>query len=116
MYNGYDEMFLCGKAMGADGAIGSTYNLMGEKFVAMNQLCKEGKFEQALVIQHEANEIIADLVEHGNVNAALKYALEDLVGIDMGVCRKPFKDAPESWKTKFSAKACIKIIANREVV
>lgn len=104
LYNGYDEMFLCGMAMGADGAIGSTYNLMGEKFVAMYKLCKEGKFDQAREIQHEANEIIADLVEHGNVNAALKFALTDLVGIKMGVCRKPFNDAPESWKIKFDAK------------
>ena len=104
LYNGYDEMFLCGMAMGADGAIGSTYNLMAEKFIAMNQLCKEGHFEQAREIQHEANEIIADLIEIGNVNAALKYALTDLVGIRMGVCRKPFNDAPESWKKKFTAK------------
>lgn len=104
LYNGYDEMLLCGKAMGADGAIGSTYNLMGERFVAMNQLCEEGKFDQALQLQHEANEIIADLIENGNVNAALKFALTDLVGIDMGVCRKPFKDVPDDWKVKFNAK------------
>lgn len=104
LYNGYDEMFLSGVAMGADGAIGSTFNLMRENFILMNQLCKEGRFHQARQIQHEANEIISDLIEIGNVNTALKFALTDLVGINMGVCRKPFKDATESWKVKFSAK------------
>lgn len=104
LYNGYDEMFLCGMAMGADGAIGSTYNLMAEKFVKMAQLCKESNFVQAREIQHEANEIIADLVQNGNVNGALKFALTDLVGIDMGICRKPFDDVPENWKSKFHTK------------
>ncbi|MBO5069302.1 MAG: N-acetylneuraminate lyase [Roseburia sp.] len=104
LYNGYDEMFLCGMAMGADGAIGSTYNLMAEKFIAMRQLCEEGKYAQAREIQHEANEIIADLVENGNVNGALKYALTDLVGINMGICRKPLTDMPENWKMKFDRK------------
>ena len=28
VYNGYDEMFLSGLSMGADGGIGSTYNFM----------------------------------------------------------------------------------------
>lgn len=104
LYNGYDEMFLCGMAMGADGAIGSTYNLMAEKFVAMYQFCEEGKYVQARELQHEANEIIADLVKNGNVNGALKYALTDLVGINMGICRKPFNDMPENWKRRFSEK------------
>lgn len=104
LYNGYDEMFLCGMAMGADGSIGSTYNLMGEKFVRMSQLCEEDKFAQAREIQHEANEIIADLIENGNVNGALKFALTELVGIDMGICRKPFQDMPENWKEKFETK------------
>ena len=32
-YNGFDEMFLAGLSMGADGGIGSTYNFMAEKFI-----------------------------------------------------------------------------------
>lgn len=104
LYNGYDEMFLCGMAMGADGAIGSTYNVMAEKFIEMSRLCGEGKFAQALELQHEANGIIADLIENGNVNGALKFALTELIGIPMGICRKPFGDAPEEWKAKFASK------------
>ena len=32
VYNGFDETLLAGLSMGADGAIGSTYNFMGKKF------------------------------------------------------------------------------------
>ena len=38
LYNGFDEMFLSGLSMGADGAIGSTYNFMANKFVLINEL------------------------------------------------------------------------------
>lgn len=106
LYNGYDEMFLCGMAMGADGAIGSTYNLMAEKFIEMYHLCKAGNYELARSIQHDANEIIADLIKNGNVNGALKYALTSQVGIGMGTCRKPFLDLPDSWKQYFDGKYC----------
>lgn len=33
IFNGYDEMMLCGLVAGADGGIGSTYNFMADKFV-----------------------------------------------------------------------------------
>ena len=33
VFNGFDEMCLGGLAMGADGAIGSTYNFMADKFL-----------------------------------------------------------------------------------
>ncbi|MBQ6118420.1 MAG: dihydrodipicolinate synthase family protein, partial [Clostridia bacterium] len=35
IFNGYDEMFLSGLAAGADGGIGSTYNFMAEKYIAI---------------------------------------------------------------------------------
>ena len=41
IYNGYDEMFMAGLAMGADGGIGSTYNFMADKFVKRNQSVKK---------------------------------------------------------------------------
>ena len=38
IYNGYDETFLAGLVMGADGAIGSTFNFMAEKFLEIRRL------------------------------------------------------------------------------
>ena len=44
VFNGFDEMLMSGLAMGADGGIGSTYNFMAEKFIAIQNLMKEKKF------------------------------------------------------------------------
>ena len=35
VFNGFDEMLLAGLTMGADGGIGSMYNFMAEKYLAL---------------------------------------------------------------------------------
>jgi len=89
MYNGFDEMFLCGLAMGADGGIGSTYNLMIEKFVAIYKLFNENKIDEARKIQNCANNVIESLCKYG-VFQSEKEVL-NMLGFDFGICRKPFK-------------------------
>ncbi|MCD6120639.1 MAG: N-acetylneuraminate lyase [Spirochaetales bacterium] len=86
---GYDEMSLSGYAMGADGAIGSTFNLMPEKYIEIKTLFEEKKLEKALEKQHIVNTIIEQLLAIG-LYPAIKYALT-LMGIDCGESRKPFK-------------------------
>ena len=90
IYNGYDEMFLAGLSMGADGAIGSTYNFMADKFVKIKQLFDEGDLPKAQEVQRQANRIITLLCEIG-VMQAEKEVLNQL-GFDFGVCRKPFSE------------------------
>ena len=90
LYNGYDEMFLSGKIMGADGAIGSTYNFMADKFVRINRLFEEGKLDEAKEIQSEANRIITILCKYGVMHSE-KEILNQL-GFNFGTCRKPFKE------------------------
>ncbi len=89
VYNGHDEVFLAGLAMGADGAIGSTYNFMAEKFIQINQLYHNGQINEAQLIQNEANEIIEALIKVG-VFQGIRYILK-AKGLDCGECRKPFK-------------------------
>jgi N-acetylneuraminate lyase len=89
IYNGHDEVFLAGLAMGADGAIGSTYNFMAEKFLEINRLYHTGQIKAAQQIQNEANEIIAVLIKVG-VFQGIRYILKTM-GLDSGECRKPFK-------------------------
>ncbi len=88
VYNGFDEMFLAGLSMGADGGIGSTYNFMAVKFVKIKALFDEGKINEAQAVQKEANKIIAILCKIG-VMQAEKEVL-NLLGFDFGVCRRPF--------------------------
>ena len=88
VYNGYDEMCLCGLTMGADGAIGSTYNFMADKFVAIREKFLAGDINGAQEIQKEANRIITVLCKLG-VMQAEKEVLNQL-GFDFGDCRQPF--------------------------
>ncbi len=88
IYNGYDEMFVGGMAMGADGAIGTTFNVMGRLFVRMFDALKAGDMARALALQSRANAVIDVLVEVGvfpGTKAMLKVR-----GLDCGPCRRPF--------------------------
>ena len=88
VYNGYDEMFMAGVAMGADGGVGSTYNFMADKFVKIYDLMKANKVDEAREIQNVANKIITALCKVG-VMQGEKEVLNQL-GFDFGDARKPF--------------------------
>jgi len=88
IFIGYDEVYLSAKVVGVEAGIGSTYNIMPEKFMKMNELIKENKMAQALEIQNEVNEVVAALVKVG-VFKGIKEILK-MQGLDCGECRKPF--------------------------
>jgi N-acetylneuraminate lyase len=96
VYNGYDEMFLAGLSMGADGGIGSTYNFMADKFVTIKKLYEEGKMAEAKAVQQEANRIITILCKLG-VMQTEKEVLNQL-GLDFGTCRPPFAPLTDEQK------------------
>lgn len=89
VFCGHDELFLNAAAVGMNAAIGSTFNFMAEKFVKMQKLVEQNKWDQAAVIQGEVNAVVEALCKVGvfkGVKAALK-----LQGMDCGECRKPFQ-------------------------
>lgn len=87
-YFGTDEMFLGAAAMGTDGGIGSTYNLIGDVYLGIENAVKAGDIDQARHLQSKANELIAILLQTG-VMPGLKHALNK-IGIPVGPCRAPF--------------------------
>lgn len=87
-FNGYDEMCACGLISGADGAIGSTFNFMAEKFVQMQKEFDDGNIAKVQEIQNKANIIISALCKVGVMQG--EKAMLDLMGFDFGVCREPF--------------------------
>ncbi len=89
VYNGFDELYLAGLAMGVDGAIGSTFNFMAEKFVKITKLFEDGQIEEARSTQGEANDVIAGLLKVRCFMAAEKYMM-DLIGIPFGDPCRPF--------------------------
>lgn len=88
IYNGFDEMFMAGLSMGADGAIGSTFNFMADKFIRIRNLFEQNEICEARKIQNEANVIINALTKSG-VMQGEKVIMEAL-GFDMGMARAPF--------------------------
>lgn len=74
--------------MGADGAIGSTYNFIAEKFINIKSLYESNKHQEAKALQVEANEIIQALTKVG-VFQGIKFILSEMA-ISCGGCRRPF--------------------------
>lgn len=62
---GPDEMCIAGMAMGSDGAIGTTYNIMPRLFVDMYEAFHNGKVSEAMDMQVKANRVIALLISVG---------------------------------------------------
>jgi N-acetylneuraminate lyase len=109
VYNGFDEIFLAGLSMGADGAIGSTFNFMPEKFLAIRQHFEAGNREAARTAQEGANEVIQTLIATGKMLNAQKYLL-GLQGIPFGECRKPFLPLTETDRKNLDAIAARQLV------
>ncbi len=90
IYNGYDEMAICGMSLGCDGAIGSTYNVLAPMIIKLRDQCAGNDYQAALKTQREANGHIASMVATGKLFAVLKKVISIKEGIDFGICRRPF--------------------------
>ncbi len=89
VFNGPDEQYLSGLAAGASAGIGGTYAVMPELFMKVYSLFKEGRMEEARVLQNEICRIIYCFCgTHGNMYAALKAILRKQ-GVEAGGVRKP---------------------------
>lgn len=88
VYNGYDEMCLAGLAMGAQGAIGTTYNFMGDVFAALRTCAAEGRIEEARRLQAMANRVIQVLMKVGVMPGSK--ALLGIMGVTAGHHGVPF--------------------------
>jgi N-acetylneuraminate lyase len=97
LLNGFDETLLAGLSLGADGAIGSTFNVQGDKVVRLARAFGAGDMAAARAVQAEMNGLIDVVVAHG-VFPSLKYLLE-LGGLPMGACRAPFLPLSEVART-----------------
>ena len=103
VFNGFDEMFLAGLSMGADGAIGSTFNFMADKFIAIKKEFAVNNIAKAHELQTEANTVIQILLTADDFMAAEKYAM-DIIGISYGVPRRPFMPLTADEKKFFDEK------------
>jgi len=87
--NGPDETLLCGLSMGADGGIGTTYNVMPRVFVRIYDAFRNGDLATAQENQFKANRMISVMIKFG-VLASMKEML-GIMGFDAGYCTFPLK-------------------------
>ena len=85
--NGPDETLLCGLCMGADGGIGTTYNLMPDRFVRLYEAFQNGDLPAAIREQTSINRVISVVLRHGLI-PSVKLGLESM-GFDVGPAAFP---------------------------
>lgn len=93
--NGFDEMLLCGMAVGARGGVGSTYNYSLSTYRNLYDAFLAGDIERARVFQQESVNIVHVIIRHGGGVRGGK-AIMNHLGIDCGDCRLPFAPYTES--------------------
>lgn len=102
IFNGPDETCALGLMMGADGAIGSTYNIMPRTFVDIYNAVQAGDVREAMRLQHKADDLIEALLDY-NVVEAVKVALT-LKGYDVGDVTPPLPRMSDAQKAALTAR------------
>ena len=98
-FNGPDEQFVAGRAIGADGGIGGTYGVMPELFLKLNDMLVAGESEKATELQYDINEIIYKMCSsHANMYAVAKEILRINENLDLGGVRLPLENLREADK------------------
>lgn len=87
IFNGFDEILAAGLLMGADGGIGSFYNVCPEWFVELYQASRRGDWAGTQAAQSRINQVISIGLRYP-VQSAVKEMLRWL-GQDCGVCALP---------------------------
>ncbi len=87
IFSGFDEMLLSAAVLGTDGAIGSTYNIIGNLANNVYDSVQAGDLASARKWQSKINTVVDLLLETG-LFPTLKAAFREF-GIDAGNCRHP---------------------------
>lgn len=92
--NGPDETLICGLMEGADGAIGTTYNMLPKLSANIYNEFKKGNNLKALDLQRKMNRVIDLLI---SANTAEWKAVMTLMGYDMGYTIEPQRLPDENY-------------------
>ncbi len=87
---GRDEILLAALALGATGAVGSTYNYMAPLYHQLRAAFERGDLAGARRYQSTAIQIIAVMSKHGGLPAGK--AMMQMIGIDCGPVRPPLQN------------------------
>ena len=99
VFNGFDEILASGLIAGAQGGIGSTYNIQAQRVIAIQDAIANNDAAKATALQREANTVIDTLVAAG-VIPGLKYVLKRKGIIANDYCRRPLNAVTDENKAK----------------
>ena len=97
IYSGADECFAYALMAGADGGIGTSMNYCTEKFIAIKKAFDKGDIATAQSEQRKINNCVQAIIETRGL-PAMKYMTTVATGIDVGCCRKPFRELTQDEK------------------
>ncbi|CAI3664838.1 MULTISPECIES: dihydrodipicolinate synthase family protein [Clostridium] len=100
VYSGADEMAMSGLISGADGIVGSFYNIMPELFINIYNAVQNKDFDEAKRLQKQAVEVIMYSLQLPSFYAGMKVILR-WMGVNAGYCRRPFENLTEEEEGKF---------------
>lgn len=100
---GRDETFLSALAVGAKGAVGSTYNYAAPLYHQLLDAFNAGELEKAAVIQQKAIDMIELLGKYGGI--ATGKAFMKLIGMNCGEFRLPIRNMDKVSFDKFKIDA-----------
>lgn len=98
---GYDEMLLPALAVGAKGAIGSTYTFAAPLYLKVMKLYEEGLQEEAAAQQLHAVNMVRCLVKYPPIPA--QRAIMKMEGFELGNCRLPLEPLTDKETADFKA-------------
>tara|TARA_R110002096_G_scaffold5453_3_gene25481 strand:- start:432 stop:1331 length:900 start_codon:yes stop_codon:yes gene_type:complete len=101
LYWGCDELLVTGLALGAHGAVGSTYNFATPLYHRLIAAHANGAIEEARALQSKAAELVEVLAGH-NYMAAAKATMKYL-GVDVGTVRCPMPPLDNNGEAKLFA-------------
>lgn len=86
--HGYDEMLICGLALGVQAAVGSTYNYASSMYARLMSAMQKGDLETARGLQMKSIELVKIIIKYGGGVRGGK-AIMNTIGINCGACRQP---------------------------
>lgn len=86
--HGYDEILICGLALGAVAGVGSTYNYIPKVYAGIFDAMKKNDLETARKLQQKSIQVVEIIIKYGGGVRGGK-AIMNLIGINCGSCRSP---------------------------
>jgi N-acetylneuraminate lyase len=89
VFSGPDQLFGPMLAVGVDGAIGTTYNILPRHFCRLFEAFGQNDIARVQRLQSQANRVIDTFLTYGGLPAVKE--IMRMLGFDCGQCRRPFR-------------------------